>query len=105
MLATQDLQAEAIAEELKQVLHQRDLLDLRASHLAVRYAATKHYDDAGYASAIDSIRFNCHLTSNAAADLIAVGKNLERMPESVQALSQVRSDSPISRRWPAPRML
>jgi hypothetical protein len=88
MLATQDLQAEAIAEELKQVLHERDLLDLRASRLAARYAATRHYDEAGYASAIDSIRFNCHLTSNAAGDLIAVGKNLERMPESVQAMSQ-----------------
>ena len=39
------------------------------------------------ATPIDWIRFNCHLTSNAAADLIAVGKNLHRMPESVQAIS------------------
>ena len=87
MLATQDLQAEAIAKELKQVLHQRDLLDLRASRLASRYAATRHYDESGYASAIDSIRFNCHLTSTAAGDLIAVGKNLERMPGSLQAVA------------------
>src|ERR1700674_3201898 len=88
MLATQDLQPQEVLEELKQVLHQRDLLDLRASHLAGQYAVTNHYDAAGYASPIDSIRFNCHLTSNAAADLIAVGRNLERMPESAQALSQ-----------------
>jgi len=88
MLATQDLQPQEVLEELKQVLHQRDLLDLRASHLAGQYAVTNHYDDAGYASPIDSIRFNCHLTSNAAAALIAVGRNLERMPESAQALSQ-----------------
>src|SRR6266566_7358566 len=87
MLATQDLQAEAIAEELKELLHQRDLLDLRASRLASRYAATRHYDESGYASAIDSIRFNCHLTSTAAGDLIAVGKNLHRLPESVQAIA------------------
>jgi hypothetical protein len=88
MLATQDLQPSEVAEELKQVLHQRDLLDLRASDLAAQYAETTHYDDAGYASPIDSLRFNCHLTSNAAADLIAVGRNLERMPESVQAVSE-----------------
>src|SRR4030088_74466 len=86
MLATQDLQPRELAEELKQVLHDRDLLDLRASQLAAQYAATAHYDDAGYANPIDSIRFNCHLTSNAAADLIAVGRNLERMPESHQAV-------------------
>src|ERR1700716_456151 len=86
MLATQDLQPRELVEELKQVLHDRDLLELRASQLAAQYAATDHYDDAGYASPIDSIRFNCHLTSNAAADLIAVGRNLERMPESHQAV-------------------
>src|ERR1700694_643978 len=88
MLATQDLQPQEVLEELKQVLHQRDLLDLRASHLAGQYAVTNHYDDAGYASPIDSIRFNCHLTSNAAAALIAVGRNLARMPERAQARSQ-----------------
>jgi hypothetical protein len=91
MLATQDVQSSEgaeVAEELRQVLHERDLFDLRASRLAARYAATKHYDDEGYATAIDWIRFNCHLTSNAAADLIAVGRNLERMPESVQAVSE-----------------
>jgi hypothetical protein len=42
----------------------------------------------GSASPIESIRFNCHLTSNVAADLVAVGKNLQRMPESHQAVIQ-----------------
>src|SRR6202171_2317152 len=102
MLATQDVQSSAgsqlafeersndgaeVAEELKQVLHQSDLLQLRAADLAARFAATKYYDEQGYATPIDWIRFNCHLTTNAAADLIAVGKNLHRMPESVQAIS------------------
>jgi hypothetical protein len=91
MLATQDVQVSegaAIAEELRQVLHEVDLKLLHAADLAARYAATRHYNDAGYGSPIDSIRFNCHLTSNAAADLIAVGKNLQRMPESHQAVMQ-----------------
>jgi Domain of unknown function (DUF222)/HNH endonuclease len=91
MLATQDVQADegrALGEELKQELHEIDVKLLRAADLAARYAATNHYDVAGYASPIDSIRFNCHLTSQVASDLIAVGENLERMPESVQAVNQ-----------------
>ena len=63
MLATQDVQADegrALGEELKQELHEIDVHLLRAADLAARYAATNHYDVAGYASPIDSIRFNCH---------------------------------------------
>jgi hypothetical protein len=103
MLATQDVQAAAftqlafeersdpdavVAEELKQALHERHLLDLRTSRLAARFSATNYYDRQGFASPIDWIRFNCHLTSVAAADLIAVGENLGRLPQSVQALNQ-----------------
>jgi hypothetical protein len=91
MLATQDLQPSAsgaeIGEELKRVLHERDLLDLRASDLAARFAGSDEYDEQGCATAIDWIRLNCHLTSTVAADLVSVGKNLRRMPESVQAVS------------------
>src|SRR3982074_1087523 len=89
MLATQDLQPSAgaqIGEELKRVLHERDLLDLQAAGLAAQFARTKEYDEQGYATAIDWMRFNCQLTSTGAADLIAVGENLHRLPESVQAV-------------------
>jgi len=91
MLATQDVQVDegrALGEELRQMLHEVDLQLLHAADLAARYSATPHYDRAGYASPIDSIRFNCHLTSNVDADLIAVGNNLGRMPESMQAVDQ-----------------
>ncbi|HEY4913954.1 MAG TPA: DUF222 domain-containing protein [Candidatus Dormibacteraeota bacterium] len=103
MLATQDLQPSAgvqlafevrfdpdavVAEELKQLLQQRHLLDIRISKHAARFAATKYYDRAGFASPIDWMRFNCHVTSVAAADLIMVGENLERLPQSVQAVTQ-----------------
>jgi Domain of unknown function (DUF222)/HNH endonuclease len=91
MLATQDVQAPTAgsqaAEELKQLLHQRDLLDLQASRAAARFAATNEYDRQGYASPIDWIRFTCHETSTVAADLIAVGQKLERVPESTQAVA------------------
>jgi hypothetical protein len=87
MLATQDLQLSAVAQRLRQVLHQNDLLQLEAAQLAAQFAATNEYDEQGYATPIDWIRFNCHVTSNVAADLVAVGKNLERLPESIQAVS------------------
>src|SRR5450759_2919805 len=91
MLATQDVQPPTVgaeaAEEVKQLLHQVDLLLLRASGAAARFAATNEYDRQGYASPIDWIRFTCHKTSTVAADLIGVGAKLERVPESTQALS------------------
>jgi hypothetical protein len=88
MLATQDLQLSEVAQELQQVLRQSDLVQLQAAQLAARFAATDEYDEQGYATPIDWIRFNCHVTSNVAADLVAVGNNLERLPESAQAVAQ-----------------
>src|SRR5882724_8854022 len=90
MLATQDVQPTAgaqAAEDVTCALHQVDLWLLRASDAAARFADTNEYDGQGYASPIDWIRFNCHQTSTVAADLIAVGKTRERVPESSQALT------------------
>src|ERR1700693_864978 len=102
MLATQDVQPAAgvqlafeersdpdavVAEELKQALHERHLLDLRASRLAARFAVTNYYDRQGFASPIDWIRFSCHLNSVAAADLLAGGEKLGRLSPSVQAVT------------------
>jgi Domain of unknown function (DUF222)/HNH endonuclease len=90
MLATQDVQPSSVGSEagaeLKQLLYERGLIDLRAAQAAARFAATNEYDRQGYASPIDWIRFNCHQTSTVAADLIAVGQKLERVPESTQAV-------------------
>src|SRR3979490_2190501 len=92
MLATQDLQPSVsgreVGEEFKRVVHERDLLDLQAAALAAEFARTNEYDLQGYATAIDWMRFNCHLPSTAAADLIAVGKNLHRLPETVLAVAK-----------------
>jgi Domain of unknown function (DUF222) len=91
MLATQDVQLSAseaeAGDEVKQLLREVDLLLLRAAGAAARFARTNEYDEQGFASPIDWIRFNCHQTSTAAADLIAVGEKLERVPESTQAVS------------------
>ncbi len=90
MLATQDVQPSAgaqAAEDVTYALHQVDLWLLRASDAAARFAATNEYDAQGYATPIDWIRFTCHQTSTVAADLIAVGKTRERVPESIQAVT------------------
>src|ERR1700687_675735 len=101
MLATQDLQPSAgaqlafeersvdgaeEADELQQIFRQVDLLLLRAAAVAARFAAKPYYEEQGFVSPIVCIRFECHQTRAAAADAIAVGENLERLPQPVQAV-------------------
>src|SRR5216683_2442891 len=90
MLATQDVQPSVDgaeeAAELKQIFRQVDLLLLQASGVAARFAAKPYYEEEGFASPIEWIRFECHQTSTAAADVIAVGENLERLSQTVQAV-------------------
>jgi hypothetical protein len=65
MLATQDVRPSngaELAKELVRVGQERDLIDLRFSLVAAEFAATDHYDQEGYVSPIDWIRFNCHMT-------------------------------------------
>src|SRR6202171_1083439 len=74
----------AESEELIRLCRESDLLNLQIAAVAARFAEGDAWDLDGSNSAIDWMRFNCHMTSNTAADLIAVGKNLWRMAESVQ---------------------
>jgi hypothetical protein len=94
MLATQDVYPSSTAhltsDERRGRLRERAFLIemqmLSFAREAAEFAASDAWDEDGSATAIDWLRFNCHMTSNAAADLIAVGKNLQRMPESAQAV-------------------
>jgi hypothetical protein len=96
MLATQDVWPSSTAhltnderrERLRQKTHVVDVMLLSLAREAAEFAASDAWDEDGSGSAIDWMRFNCHQTSNAAADLIAVGKNLERMVASVEAVGQ-----------------
>jgi hypothetical protein len=95
MLATQDAYvnratnptAEQLAGDLIRLRHQIDVMELGFAMKAAAFAATDHYDEEGSVSPIDWIRFNCHMTSNAAADRVAVGERIDEMPESFQALA------------------
>ncbi|HEX9095548.1 MAG TPA: hypothetical protein VF990_05535, partial [Candidatus Dormibacteraeota bacterium] len=63
-----------------------DSLELEFAQTAAEFARTDHYDEEGSTSAIDWIRHACYMTSTTAGACLAVGENLERLPESVQAL-------------------
>jgi uncharacterized protein DUF222/HNH endonuclease len=64
-----------------------DKLDLEFSRLAAEFDQEMYWDHEGANSGIDWIRHNCHMTSNAAADRIAVGKRADDLVESVQSMN------------------
>ena len=70
-------------EELVLLEQQIAFLELKAARLAAEMA-----DDTpqGFLNMVDWLRFNCHLTSNQAADRINVGRHLGEMPETVEAM-------------------
>src|SRR5882672_2955650 len=89
MLATQDIYSPSGAElgmELIRLARERDLIELRFSLIASEFASTGHYDKEGFISPIDWIRFNCHMTSNAAADRVAVGERMGELTETTDAM-------------------
>ena len=75
-----------LRERMIRKRHAIDLMELSFSEDAARFAATDAYDDDGFVSPIDWIRFNCHMTSNAAADRVAVGERIGELPESMDAM-------------------
>ena len=85
-------QVEISGEELRaRMIRKRkaiDLMELSFAEDAARFAATDEYDELGFVSAIDWIRFNCHMTAGAAADRVAVGRTMDRMPRSIEGVSE-----------------
>ncbi|TMG46788.1 MAG: hypothetical protein E6H85_00910, partial [Chloroflexi bacterium] len=75
-----------LASRLLELRQYIDQLELECSQLAAEFNESKHWERQGSNSAIDWMRFHCHMTSNAAADRIAVGERAAGMPESVQAM-------------------
>jgi hypothetical protein len=75
-----------LALELVGLRQQIDRLELQFSELAAAFKRTEHWDDEGSNSAIDWIRINCNMTSNAAADRLAVGERLSNLGECRQAM-------------------
>ncbi|TMF08888.1 MAG: DUF222 domain-containing protein [Chloroflexi bacterium] len=63
-----------------------DQLELNFSKLAADFVKTDFWEEQGSASPYDWVRFNCHMTSNAAGDRVAVGELASNLPESIQAM-------------------
>ena len=90
MLATQDAYSPSPNDLLRERLIQRqrviDLQLIAFARDAAELAAGNAWDEDGSVSAIDWLRFNCHMSAGAAANAIAVGECLNRLPESHQAV-------------------
>src|ERR1700686_3206168 len=90
MLATQDVYSPSRNDLLRERLIQNrrviDLQEIAFAREAAEFAASDAWDEDGSVSAIDWLRFHCHMNAGAAANAIAVGEMLERIPESHQAV-------------------
>jgi Domain of unknown function (DUF222) len=90
MLATQDVYSPSCNDLRRERLIQRrrliDLQEIAFAREAAEFAASDAWDEDGSVSAIDWMRFNCHMNAGAAANAIAVGERLEQLPESHQAV-------------------
>src|SRR2546428_13370146 len=63
-----------------------DQLELKFSKLAAEFVRSDFWEDQGSASPYDWVRFNCHMTSNAAGDRAAAGDLASNLAESTQAM-------------------
>jgi hypothetical protein len=90
MLATQDVYSPSPNDLLRERLLLRrrviDLQEIAFAREAAEFAASDAWDEDGSVSAIDWMRFQCHMNAGAAANAIAVGEMLEQLPEGHQAV-------------------
>ena len=85
MLQTVSRGAE-LARQMIEIQREIDLLQLKLSSLASEFAQTEQWWEEGSNTAIDWIRFNCHVTEKVAGDRIAVGERRDQISESVRAM-------------------
>src|SRR5438874_717882 len=77
-----------LAMETVGLQQQIDRLQQRLCQIAAAFDRSEYWDFEGFNSAIDWMRFSCHLTSTAAADRLAVGHRLHQLGESSQAMEK-----------------
>src|ERR1700686_1160831 len=63
-----------------------DRLEVEFSEMAASFKQSKYWDYEGFNTAGDWMRFNCHMTSTAAADRINVGERLHEMKATAGAM-------------------
>jgi len=82
-----DRTPDALADELTQLRHLIDHLEVRFSQTAAEFAQTNAWEDWGSVSPIQWIRYECKMGGGGAADRVCVGEQLARLPLSSQALA------------------
>ena len=63
-----------------------DKMELQFAAVAADFAGSEQWDDEGANSAADWLRFHCHMTSGAAWNALQVGRQLGKLPQSLEAL-------------------
>jgi hypothetical protein len=82
----EELSDDELAETYVRACRVADQHALFIARLAAEFATRGKYDEDGFVSPIDWMRFNGHMTSGAAANSVAVGEAMHRMPESIEAM-------------------
>jgi len=82
----EQLSDDELAETFIRGCRERDQHNLFLARVAAELAKRDKHDDDGFVTPIDWIRFNGHMTAGAAANSVAVGEAMHRMPESVEAM-------------------
>jgi hypothetical protein len=86
----QAITAPDLGEQLIQLRHGIDLLELGFAADAAVFAGTNEYEVQGSTSPIDWLRHFCHMSGHAAARAVAAGEQSPGLPESVAALEDGR---------------
>jgi hypothetical protein len=81
------LEGSQLSADLIELRRGMNLLEVKFSELAAAFAATDEYDEEGSVSPIHWIRHQCHLGGGAAADRVAVGQQMQNLPESAEAVA------------------
>jgi hypothetical protein len=81
------LEGSQLSADLIELRRGMNLLEVEFSELAAAFAATDEYDEEGSVSPIHWIRHQCHLGGGAAADRVAVGQQMQNLPESAEAVA------------------
>ena len=76
----------ALTTYVGRVQRANDRIALKVSEGAAAFAQTDEYENQGFVSPLHWLRVNLHMTGGAASDRIAVGEQLEKMPESHQSM-------------------
>lgn len=76
-----------LALDMPEVSRCLNLVQLKFSEMAADFAKTDEYDAWGCLSPINWIRINCHMASAAAADRVAVGEQMQNIPQSAEAMA------------------